>query len=145
MPTRVIRAEPVEPQPENQILTCHDNIPNLRLEDVPSSFIVKDSWPLLIRNTEAAMYRDAQGLFGIPEVLGSYNVKGPNRKVYLTKNFIPADSEPWNLFRHKDLGNVQPEERIQSRHLFRTEGRDLLDASSPQELLEGILHSIIGP
>jgi hypothetical protein len=38
----------------------------------------------------------------------------------------------------------EPEERVHVRHLFKTEGRDLLDAVSPHELLEGILHAMIG-
>src|SRR3984957_13840559 len=83
-------------------------------------------------------------LFGVPEIICSYIVKGPDGKEHSTIDFIPPDSTFWNVLRSEDHKKVMPEDRVHSRHLFKTEGRDLLDASSPQELLEGILHGMIG-
>ena len=122
----------------------HNEIPNLCYENIPSSFIVKDSWPLRILSSEADMYQSAQGLFGVPEIICSYIVKGPDGKEQSTIDFIPPDSTFWNVFRCEDHEKAIPEDRVHSRHLFKTEGRDLLDASSPKELLEGILHGMIG-
>jgi hypothetical protein len=77
-------------------------------------------------------------------VLASYQVKGPNKKSHNTEDFIPADSVPWIVWPSEAADAPKPEERVRTRHLFRTIGRDLLDASSPHELLEGVLHAMIG-
>ena len=147
------KIERIQRKPESNALTCFDEILNLNLhsQDIPSNLVVKDSWPLVSRNNEKAMYEAAQGLFGVPEVLASYEVKGPDRNPHLTTRFLPADRMYWNIWmpvqypgRAEAGTDPEPDERVQVRHLFKTEGRDLLDAISPHELLEGILHAMIG-
>jgi hypothetical protein len=137
--------EPIQPQAENAHLTCHNDIPGLRYEDFPPSFIVKESWPLCIRSHEAEMYQAAKGLFGVPDLICSFNVKGPDGKEYSNSYVTPPDSTFWNIFhREGPSTEIIPEVRFRSRSVFATEGRDLLDASSPKELLQGILHGMIG-
>ena len=102
---------------------------------------------MVCRNNEKAMYEAARGLFGVPDVLASYEVKGPDGYPHLTRSFIPDPRKYWNdsmSSKYDAPTDNKPEERVQIRYLFRTEGRDLLDASSPHELLEGILHAMIG-
>ena len=91
------------------------------------------------------MYKSAQGLFGIPKVVCSYNVKGPDGKEHSTINYIPNDATFWDVFKRENRKDeIIKENRVHTRHVFETEGRDLLEASSPKELLEGILHGMIG-
>ena len=143
----------IQRNPESNNLTCFDELLDLDLhsKDIPSSLVVKDSWPVVSRNNETAMYEAAQGSFGVPEVLASYEVKGPDGNPHLTTRFLPADRKYWNFWmseqypRRAEAGtDPEPEERVHVRHLFKTEGRDLLVAVSPHELLEGILHAMIG-
>jgi hypothetical protein len=118
---------------------------NLQADSFPPSFIVKDSWPL--RLNELDMYLAAPGRFGVPDVICCFPVQGPNGKDYSTESFIPLGSTFWNVFRHEGLSTEnenKPEARFHSRSVFATEGRNLLDASSPKELLQGILHGMIG-
>ena len=142
------KIERIQRKPENNTLTCFNEMLNLHSEDVPSNLVVKDSWPLVGRNNEKAMYEAARGRFGVPDVLASYEVKGPDGNPHLTKRFLPAPRKFWNIWQYPASAEAstgpEPEDRVQIRHLFKTEGRDLLDAASPHELLEGILHAMIG-
>ena len=145
------KIERIQRKPENNALTCSNKILDLLSNDVPSNLVVKDSWPLVGRNNEKAMYEAVQGLFGVPEVLTSYEVKGPDGNPHSTMRFLPARRKFWNIWTSVDYPapteagtDPEPEERVQTRHLFKTEGQDLLDARSPHELLEAILHAMIG-
>jgi hypothetical protein len=123
-------------------LKCHDELAN-PLGDVPLDLAIKDSWPLTDRNNEKAMYEAAQSLFGVPVVLASYEVRGPNKIPNTTERFLPADSTPLIVWQSQPVDS-KPEKRVHMRHLYKTIGQDLLSASSPRELLEGILHAAIG-
>lgn len=115
------------------------------IPEIPDMLIAKVVWPLVIRNTEAQMYRDVEGLFGVPELYYSYNPQGPDGREHLTKHYIPEDATYWDVFCFGgDTGGFKPEERVLAHHFFKTDARDLLDASSPYELVEGIMHSMIG-
>jgi hypothetical protein len=145
------KIERIQRKPENNALTCFNEMLDLLSNDIPSNLVVKDSWPLVGRNNEKAMYEAAQGLFGVPEVLTSYEVKGPDGNPHLTMRFLPACRKFWHIWTSvnypaptKAGTDPEPEERVQTRHLFKTEGQDLLDARSPYELLEAILHAMIG-
>jgi len=59
--------------------------------------VVKDTWPLMEQNNEQQMYAAAQGLFGVPKLLASYEVRGPN-ELNTTTRFLPADSKPWDVW-----------------------------------------------
>ena len=89
------------------------------------------------------MYKAVRGLFGVPVVLASYNVSGLNNTLHTTEHFLPTDSTPWVVWQSQPAA-PKPEMRIHTRHLYKSIGRDLLSASSPHELLEGILHAMIG-
>jgi hypothetical protein len=134
--------ERLQRYPESNTLTCHDVL-DTTLGDLPSNLAVKDSWPLVDRNNEKAMYAAAQGLFGVPVVLASYEVRGPNKTPNTTERFLPSDSTPLIVWQSQPAV-PKPEKRVQTRHLYKSIGRDLLSASSPRELLEGILHAMIG-
>jgi hypothetical protein len=145
------KIERIQRKPEKNALTCFNEMLHVHSKDTPSNLVVKDSWPLVGRNNEKAMYDAARGLFGVPEVLASYQVKGFDGNSHLTKRFLPAHRKYWNIWNfgqypaHAEAAtDPEPEERVQIRHLFKTEGRDLLDATSPHELLEGVLHVMIG-
>ena len=134
--------ERLQRYPEINTLTCHDVL-DTPIGDVPSNLAVKDSWPLVDRNNEKAMYTAAQGLFGVPVVLASYEVRGPDKTPNATERFLPSDSTPLVVWQSQPA-DPKPEKRVHTRHLYKTIGRDLLSASSPREMLEGILHAMIG-
>jgi hypothetical protein len=134
--------ERLQRHPEAKTLTCHDML-DIPLDDLPSNLIIKDSWPLVDRNIGNAMYGAAQGLFGVPVVLASYEVRGPDKTPNTTERFLPADITPLIVWQSQPA-DPRPEKRVHMRHLYKTIGRDLPSASSPRELLEGILHAMIG-
>jgi hypothetical protein len=135
--------EKIEPHRETNTLICHNLSEPLPEEPFPRSFIVKEAWPLAIRTQEGSMYKDASGSFGVPEFILSYRVEGP-RGPHSTADMLPSDVTYWNVVGRPSEPKPESERRNHYRYLFKTEGHSLYDASSPRELLEGILHAAIG-
>jgi hypothetical protein len=84
----------IERNPEVNTLACHNEISGPPSNSMPSKLVV---WPLADRNNEASMYAAAPGLFGVPDVLASYEVKG-NGYVHRTERFFPTDSKYWIIW-----------------------------------------------
>lgn len=82
------------------------------------------------------MFADVQGRFGVPDVLTSYIVGR-------TKDFTPPDAVYWP-YHQSSVQTATPEERVKLRVLFQHEGKDIVEARGPRELLECILHAMIG-
>jgi hypothetical protein len=111
----------------------------------PESFILKESWPLVGRDCEAQMFADVKGEFGVPTLLGSYQVNSTVNT--FAPNFMEVldDAEYWNVFNsaitEKDF---EPEVRYHMRSLFETEGDHLLSLSGPHDLARAVIHAILG-
>ena len=84
--------ERLQRYPEANTLTCHDVL-DTPLGDLPPNLAVKDSWPLVDRNNEKAMYAAAQGLFGVPVVLRMKS-QGPTRRQTLPNVFFLPTAHP---------------------------------------------------
>ncbi|OBZ72825.1 hypothetical protein A0H81_06714 [Grifola frondosa] len=111
----------------------------------PQSLIIKDSWPLTEKVAllnGRSMFKDAKGLFGIPEVLASYQVHDIHGQPITTKRFISSVAKPSSLFCASNEAKFQ--ERVLFREIIKTEGRDLTDAETVQDLIRGILHAMLG-
>ena len=117
------------------------------LSELTGTVVVKTSWPGTDRRTsEADMYRDSAGRFGtIPHVC-SYEAAGRHREVISNKLFVPqgADIEErhWPIF--KETPPSKPEVRTFSFTVFSTEGKLLVDATSPRQLSRSWAHSLLG-
>ncbi|OBZ73246.1 hypothetical protein A0H81_06711 [Grifola frondosa] len=111
----------------------------------PQSLIIKDSWPLTKKVAllnGRSMFKDAKGLFGIPEVLASYQVHDIHGQPITTKRFISSAAKPSSLFCASNEAEFQ--ERVFFREIIQTEGRDLTDAETVQDLIRGLLHAMLG-
>jgi hypothetical protein len=60
------------------------------------------------------MYVAAQGLFGVPVVLASYEVTGPNKTPNATECFLPSDSTPFIVWQSQHAA-PKPERRVRLR------------------------------
>jgi hypothetical protein len=114
----------------------------------PESFILKDSWPLVGRDCEAQMFADVKGEFGVPTLLGSYQVGATVAEADASApNFMEVldDAEYWNVFNSAITErDFEPEVRYHMRSLFETEGDHLLSSSGPHDLARAVIHAILG-
>jgi len=110
--------------------------------NLPEFLVVKDSWPLSDRATEGKMFKEVEGQFGVPDVLGSYQVKNSEASEEdATAALLPEDAVKWGGW---GVVHEKPEHRIHMRIIIRTQGRSLMEAKGPKELLLGVLHAMIG-
>lgn len=87
--------------------------------------ILKDSFPLSNQSYEAVVFKGIGGLFGVVEVLHSYEVPSHSFKALLP-----------------DELNV--EDRTHVRSIIRSIGYPLIEAATPTVMVRGILHGLLG-
>jgi hypothetical protein len=100
--------------------------------------VIKESSIPHDRPTEERVFESARGRFGIPAIICSYKVPGWG-------SIYRADASAWNVFGKppSGLGDEQ-DVRTFVRTLYEIRGYPLFFARGPRQLLEGILHSVIG-
>jgi len=116
------------------------------INSLPDQITYKVSYPVEGRSQEGPLFSKFVGQFGIADVVG-YHICGPNEPHGSTRRLFRG-AEFWSV-----LGGEgsEPEERSQHCIAMSSRGRDLLDLReeqggipSPGELLEALLHAIIG-
>ena len=121
-------------------LTLGNNVDTL-----PNEITYKVSYPVEARAREGELFSRFVGRFGIADVVG-FHVCGPDELHGSTQRFL-QHAEFWDVFGGVDRG---PEKRSQQCIALSSGGRSLLDLEeeggipSPCELLDTILHAIIG-
>ena len=132
--------------------------------------IIKDSWPLEEKATvEATALIQCQGMWGVPNLLAAHRVLGIDNKEEV---FMPYGATPEKNRDHSmDLREAKEESvdvkvleplsattrsgvhasttsQLPRRHhrrlVFATDGTSLVHAKSPAELLEAVIHALIG-
>jgi hypothetical protein len=100
--------------------------------------VIKESSIPKDRATEEQVFIHAQGRFGMPNIICSYEVEGWG-SIYC------ADAIPWNVFGNPSSA-VQCTQDVRTfvRTLYNTRGYPLFFALGPRQLLEGVLHAMIG-
>ena len=116
------------------------------MHSLPDQITYKVSYPVEGRSQEGPLFSRFVGQFGIADVVG-YHSCGPNEPHGSTRRLLWG-AEFWSVL--GDEGR-EPEERSQHCIAMSSEGRELLDLReeqggipSPGELLETLLHAIIG-
>jgi len=101
--------------------------------------IIKESYIPNDRSNEEQVFHDAQGRFGIPNITCSYELEGWG------SIFCP-DAKPWSVFRQSNVPHEehQQDERVFTRTLYQTRGYPIFFARGPRQLLQVILHAMIG-
>jgi hypothetical protein len=116
------------------------------INSLPDQITYKVSYPVEGRSQEGPLFSKFVGQFGIADVVG-YHTCGPDE----------PHGSTWRLFRGAEFWSVmggegsEPQERSQQCIAMSSVGRDLLDLTeeqggipSPGELLEALLHAVIG-
>jgi hypothetical protein len=132
--------------------------------------IIKDSWPLEEKaGLEAAALAQCQGMWGVPKLLAAHRVLGIDNKEEI---FVPhgatleegrdhsmdhreAEEESVDVKTSELLSATgtsgaytsttnQLPRRHHRRLVLATDGESLHDAKSPAELLEAVIHALIG-
>ena len=121
------------------------SFPSVNNTDAPECLIMKDSWPLVARATTGGdMFKSVKGRFGVPEVIDSYAVTGGNPVCQdSTKEMLWDEVEGYNIWKTSSDPKMK-EDRVHMRILIKTRGRPLKDAKSPKELVQGVLHAMLG-
>ena len=124
------------------------------VDRLPDKFACKQTYPVEGHSQEGPLFSQFNGQFGIADVIG-YHICGPEEPHGSTGRLLNG-AEFWNIFDEQDLarfpgGRPQPEERGLQCIALSGDGKALLDLDvtdggtpSPSELLESILHAIIG-
>jgi hypothetical protein len=126
--------------PRTRQLTLANNAVHL-----PDRITYKVSYPIEARAQEGQLLSRFVGHFGIADVVG-FHVCGPDEPHGSTQRIF-QNAEFWNVFGGVDR---EPEKRSQQCIAMSPGGRSLLDLEaeggipSPCELLDTILHAIIG-
>jgi hypothetical protein len=98
--------------------------------------VIKESSIPKGRAYEEQVFHDAQGRFGIPNITCSYEIEGWG-------SICCPDAVQWNVFNNSNETYLQ-DERVFTRTLYHTRGYPLFFARGPRQLLECILHAMIG-
>jgi hypothetical protein len=134
------------------------------ITQIPDRLTYKQIYPIKGRSLEGALFSQFIGQFGIADVIGYYNC-GPEEPHGSTGPFL-VDAEIWDPFEdqideeasEQDVSEggptpqrLEPEERGLQCIALAGDGRSLVDLHDtdggtpfPGELLESILHAIIG-
>jgi hypothetical protein len=121
------------------------------IDDLPNRLVYKMSYPIKGQSQEGLLLSRGFKQFGIANVLGFHSC-GPEDPHGSTEPFFKS-AIFWNIFEDScpEGGHYKPEERGLQCLALSSEGQSLLDLSneeggtpSPGELLETILHAIIG-
>jgi hypothetical protein len=114
--------------------------------DMPNKLIYKLAYPIKGRSHEGALLSRVSGRFGVADIIGFYSCE-PEEPHGSTKS-LSKNAIFWSIYEHGH--HSEPEDRGLECIAFSEEGQALLDLStdggcpSPSELLETILHAIIG-
>ncbi|KAJ7083688.1 hypothetical protein B0H15DRAFT_802729 [Mycena belliarum] len=106
----------------------------------PEKLIFKDSWPLAGRHkNEGQLFEAVKGCFGVPNVLATYPLENHSFPV-------PENMKYWNVFGEDTSEGKppKPEKRVHMRSITDTQGLPLRSASGPRELVEALVHAMIG-
>ncbi|KAF8491081.1 hypothetical protein F5888DRAFT_1078011 [Russula emetica] len=124
----------------------------LSVDHLPDKITYKQTYQIKGSSHEGPLLSQFNGQFGIADVIGYYEC-GPEDPRGTTRSFS-KNAEFWNVFGKQDLpegGRHEPEERELQCIALSGEGKALIDLDnpdggtpSPGELLESILHAIIG-
>jgi hypothetical protein len=117
---------------------------------MPDKLTYKQAYPIKGHSQEGPLLSRFTGQFGITDVIGYHNC-GTEDPHGSTERFS-TDAKFWNVFDKKNLcEGREPEERGLQCIALAGEGKALVDlhnadggSPSPGELLESILHAIIG-
>ena len=96
---------------------------------------LKESFLPVDRHSDEAVFSKCQGRFGIPSIITSYKVRD-------WSSLGCEDAKPWPIY--IDNPNSSPHELNFVRTLYKTRGYPLSYALGPWQLVEGILHGMIG-
>jgi hypothetical protein len=121
-------------------------------DHLPDKLIYKQTYQIKGSSHEGPLFSQFIGQFGIADVIGYYEC-GPEDAHGSTRRLL-NNAEFWNVFGKQDLPEGErhePEERGLQCIALSGEGMALVDLDnadggtpSPGELLESILHAIIG-
>jgi hypothetical protein len=117
---------------------------------LPDKLVYKLTYPIKGHSQEGPLFSRFFGQFGIGNVLGFHSC-GPEEPHGSTQPFF-RNAVFWSIIQDKQEGvHYKPEERGLQCIALSAEGKALLDLNnenggipSPAELLETILHAIIG-
>jgi hypothetical protein len=121
------------------------------ISDLPDKLTYKLTYQIKGQSQEGPLLSEFNGYFGIADVIG-YHVCGTEDPHGSTSRLF-NNAEFWSLFPQKGLfggSPPEPEDRGLQCIAFPAEGKAFLDVDieggvpSPSELLESILHAIIG-
>ena len=119
------------------------------ITDLPSTLTYKLTYQIKGHSREGPLLSQFNGQFGIADVIG-YHECGTEDPHGSTSRLL-NDAEFWRVFEQKDGRRHEPEERGLQCIALSGEGMALVDLHktdggkpSPSELLESILHAIIG-
>ena len=132
---------------KSRMLTLSKGVTN-----IPDEIVYKLSYPVKGQSQEGPLLSHFNGQFGIADVVG-YHICGPKDPHGSTKHLL-NNAKFWKVFQKQDLYNDRchkPKERRLQCIALSGKGKALMDFSntdeaipSPSELLETILHAIIG-
>lgn len=115
--------------------------------DLPDKLVYKVAYPIKGHSQEGQLFSRVWGQFGVADVVGFYNCK-PEEPHGTTGPFFKS-ANFWSILDDKHC--QEPEERGMQCTALSTKGQPLLDLGNkdggtplPGELLETILHAIIG-
>ena len=116
---------------------------------IPDKFTYKQSYQLQRHSQEGPLLAQFNGKFGIADVIGYYDCETEDLHGSTTR--LSNAAQFWNLFSEKNPSERKPEERHLHCIGLSGEGNALIDLEdkvggipSPGELMEIILHGIIG-
>ena len=116
---------------------------------IPDVLTYKQAYQLRGHSGEGMLLAQFHGKFGIGDVIGYYDCGTGDLHGSTTR--LLNDAQFWNLFSEKKSPERKPEERQLQCIALSGEGKALIDLKdndggipSPGELLESILHGIIG-
>ena len=131
---------------ESRILTLSG------VDHIPDRLTYKQTYQIKGHSQEGPLLSQFNGQFGIADVIGFHDC-GPEDPHGSTRRLL-NNAEFWRVFEQQDLpegGRHEPEERGLHCIALSAEGKALIDlhdtdggTPSPGELLETILHAIIG-
>lgn len=136
------------------------------------TIIIKDSWPLEeIATAEASALNQCRGLWGVPMLLGAHRVLDADNKeqIYIPHGAVLEMRRDGSMDKREveeesadvkmetasqiaapintdatDSTEIQTTRRHHMRLVFSTDGTSLLHAKSPAELLQAVIHALIG-
>ena len=119
------------------------------VNQLPDKLTYKQTYPIKGHSQEGPLLSQLYGNFGIADVVG-YHECGTEDPHGSTRRLL-NDAEYWGVFNFPECESHEPEERGLQCIAIPGEEKSLLDLEnkdggtpSPAELLESILHAIIG-